>query len=161
MIEVSLSIIFFVSLFPSLIFATSILTKFGGKNEVVVGHDFMDAFNHFDASIWNVDEDHLHCISDEKGELVIKRCIARQRENVYIHQVNKQYSQLQIVFRNDCEGHICCVGRKCTPFTGGLIVSKERYTYGSFRFVARITPPSGSQQCSLTIACVKDYIEKE
>ena len=102
-----------------------------------VGMNFLDVFKKFDEGQWMKDEN-LHCAANAQGD-VDGPCVSTRERNVEVRHVREATSELQIKMRNDCVvGEQCCYQGQCTPYTVGVVNSKAKYFYGSFRFLMRL-----------------------
>merc|ERR1719285_483038 len=110
--------------------------------EKASGHRFEDLFNEFDDSIWQKIEDRLDCESHHQ-------CIFIKEDNIELHTVQgikktrPKASELHLTIRNDCEESECCAEEYCTPYTAGMLVSRNTYGYGSFKWQARAINTNG------------------
>jgi len=125
--------------------------------QVATGISFTETFRIFDESLWYKDVDHLHCVALDSGDYDATRCVHRLTNNVNIHhdKGDRPYSELQITMRSDCRGQHCCTGGTCTKFNSGAVMSEETFSYGSFRFIARLEIYAGFMESKMfdAVAC--------
>jgi len=119
---------------------------------------FIDTFQDEDLSRWVRDNDRLSCINDY--------CWQVQCDKIKIYYKSKERSQskdtycyIHITLNSDCQGDLCCTKNDeddviCTKYTSGLLISEEKYFYGSFRFTATaIKKMSGFSDINDAFAC--------
>jgi len=98
------------------------------------GKGFVDEFETLNTKRWKVTNDKLDCS---------RPCVYFDQDNIQIVQhgepedmLSMALPALKLTLRNDCFGPWCCdYKNSCTKYSGGQIVSKRTYGYGSFRFI--------------------------
>jgi len=121
----------------TLFFALSHFVNFaivhaGVLNET--GKGFVDEFETLNTKRWKVTNDKLDCS---------RPCVYFDQDNIQIvpygepeDVLSSTLPALKLTLRNDCFGPWCCdTKNSCTKYSGGQVVSKRTYGYGSFRFI--------------------------
>ena len=99
------------------------------------GKNFWHNFGQFDKSLWMKQDKKLSCIG--------MQCFYAKENNLQWDEVRDDkplHTFMSVRLKNDCVGVKCCLRNHdqtfCTYYTGGHLISKPRYGYGSFRMLA-------------------------
>jgi len=101
------------------------------------GKNFWHNFGAFDKSLWMKQDKKLSCIE--------MQCFYAEESNLQWDSIRDYVDKslhafMSVRLKNDCIGEKCCLTNQnqtfCTYYTGGHLISKSRYGYGSYRILA-------------------------
>jgi len=107
------------------------------------GITFVESFFHPNEEMWTMQEG-LHCNGPRNTGTRFK-CVYRDPANIhYLHSppmndASSGDTEVDLVYNNKCKGlHCCDEDAQCTRLTTAQMTSKKTYTYGTFRFLAKM-----------------------
>jgi len=102
------------------------------------GEDFVDNFDRFDTSIWQKENNHIHCALS---------CVFVDED--YVQEATLggianipafKKLELSMTWKSGCLGRQCCNDDgECSPHMTGVLTSKDTYSYGLFGFLLKPT----------------------